>query len=152
MAKLKIRKLGDEALRKVCRPVTEITPRTLCLLDDMLETMRKNDGVGLAAPQVGILRRMFVVEWEEKVYELINPEILETSGSVCEDEGCLSLPGFFGEVERPAYVKIAGLNRQGEKVIYEGTGMLAKAFCHENDHLDGIPYWTKAKNLRRVEE
>ena len=143
---------GDPILEKKAREVTEINGRICMILDDMLETMRKNDGVGLAAPQVGILRRMFVVEWEEKVYELINPEILETSGSVCEDEGCLSLPGFFGEVERPAYVKIAGLNRQGEKVIYEGTGMLAKAFCHENDHLDGIPYWTKAKNLRRVEE
>lgn len=151
MALRKIVLEGDPILEKVAREVTQINDRILILLDDMLETMRYNDGVGLAAPQVGVLRRLFVVEWEDQVYELINPEILEMTGSVCEDEGCLSLPGYVGEVERPTYVKIAGINRKGERVVYEGTGMLAKAFCHEYDHLDGTPYWTKAKNLRIAE-
>ena len=151
MALRKIVLEGDPVLEKKAREVTEIDGRICMILDDMIETMRAYDGIGIAAPQVGILRRMFIVEWEDKLYELINPEILEMSGSVCEEEGCLSLPGYLGEVERPTYVKITGLNRKGEKVVYEGTDMLAKAFCHENDHLDGITYWTKAKNLREVE-
>ena len=102
MAKLKIRKLGDEALRKVCRPVTEITPRTLCLLDDMLETMRDANGCGLAAPQVGILRRIVIVEVEPgEVYEMINPKIIASGGEQEAEEGCLSIPGRWGITHRP---------------------------------------------------
>lgn len=144
---------GDPILRKKCREVTEIDDRTRMILDDMLETMRYHQGVGIAAPQVGIMRRMFVVEVEEgEVIEMINPEILETRGSAFEDEGCLSVPGMIGTVERPEYVKIKGLNRYGEEVVYEADGLKAVCFCHENDHLDGILYTDKAENIRTAEE
>ena len=138
MAKLKIRKLGDEALRKVCRPVTEITPRTLCLLDDMLETMRDANGCGLAAPQVGILRRIVIVEVEPgEVYEMINPKIIASGGEQEAEEGCLSIPGRWGITHRPRHVTVQCLNRNGETVTYTGHDLLARAFCHELDHLDG---------------
>ena len=115
MAKLQIRKVGDEALRKVCRPVEEITPRILTLLDDMVETMRAANGVGLAAPQVGILRRIAVVEVEEgEVYELINPRIIATAGEQEGAEGCLSVPGRYGLVNRPRHVTVRALNRKGQ--------------------------------------
>jgi len=114
----------------------------------MLETMREHDGVGLAAPQVGILKRMMIVEVEEQIIELINPEILETDGIQIEDEGCLSIPGRIGTVERPAYIKIKGLNREGREVTYEGTGLLSVALSHEYDHLEGILYTDKASNVR----
>ncbi len=138
MAKLKIRKLGDEVLSRVCRPVDEITPRTLTLLDDMIETMRHADGCGLAAPQVGILRRIAVVEVNEgEVIELINPEIIAREGEQQETEGCLSIPGRFGVTKRPQRVTVRATNRHGE--VYEITGedLLARALCHEIDHLDG---------------
>ena len=141
MAKLQIRKLGDEVLRKTCRPVDEITPRIITLLDDMIETMRAADGVGLAAPQVGILRRIAVVEVEEgTVYELINPKIVAYSGEQEGREGCLSVPGRWGTVKRPMHVTVEAMNRQGE--IYQVTGheLLARAFCHEIEHLDGKLY------------
>ncbi len=138
MAKLHIRKLGDEVLRKVCRPVDEITPRTLTLLDDMVETMRAANGCGLAAPQVGILRRIVVVEVEAgQVYELINPKIIASSGEQEEEEGCLSIPNQWGVTHRPMHVTVKALNRRGETVEYTGHGLLARAFCHELDHLDG---------------
>ena len=138
MAKLKILKVGDEALRKVCRPVENITPRVLQLLDDMVETMRKADGVGLAAPQVGILRRIAVVECEPgEVYELINPKIIARAGEQDGTEGCLSVPGRWGKVKRPMHVTVQCLNRKGETVEYHGSELLARAFCHEIDHLDG---------------
>lgn len=138
MARLKIRKLGDEALRKVCRPVPEITPRVLRLLDDMLETMRHAEGVGLAAPQVGVLRRMAVVEVEPgEVYELINPRIIASSGEQEAEEGCLSVPGQWGVTHRPMHVTVECQNRKGETVTYTGHDLLARAFCHEIDHLDG---------------
>ena len=138
MAKLKIRKLGDEALRKVCRPVTEITPRTLCLLDDMLETMRDANGCGLAAPQVGILRRIVIVEVEPgEVYEMINPKIIASGGEQEAEEGCLSIPGRWGITHRPRHVTVQCLNRNGETGTYTGHDLLARAFCHELDHLDG---------------
>ena len=138
MAKLTIRKEGDDVLRKVCRPVDKITLRTKILLDDMLETMRKADGVGLAAPQVGILRRIVVIEVEEgEVLELINPEIVEMSGEVAGVEGCLSVPGKQGIVKRPSYVRVQALDRNGVMQTYEGTDLLARCFCHELDHLDG---------------
>ena len=138
MAKLKIRKLGDEVLSRVCRPVDEITPRTITLLDDMIETMRYADGCGLAAPQVGVLRRIAVVEVNEgEVIELINPEIIAREGEQQETEGCLSIPGRFGVTKRPKRVTVRATNRHGE--VYEITGedLLARALCHEIDHLDG---------------
>ena len=138
MAKLQIRKLGDEALRKSCRPVEAITPRVLTLLDDMVETMRAANGCGLAAPQVGVLRRIVVVETEPgEVIELINPKIIAFSGEQKEEEGCLSVPGRAGVTTRPMHVTVRALNRHGETVEYTGSGLLARAFCHELDHLDG---------------
>ena len=138
MAKLKIVKVGDPALRKVCRPVDNITKRTQILLDDMVETMRAANGCGLAAPQVGVLRRIVVVETEPgKVLELINPKIIAFSGEQKEEEGCLSVPGRAGITTRPMHVTVRALNRDGETVEYTGSGLLARAFCHELDHLDG---------------
>ena len=138
MAKLKIVKIGDDTLRKSCRPVDVITPRILQLLDDMVETMRDADGVGLAAPQVGILRRIVVVETEPgNVIELINPKIIARAGEQTGTEGCLSVPGRVGITTRPMHVTVRALNRHGEVVDYTGSGLLARAFCHELDHLDG---------------
>ena len=138
MAKLKIVKIGDSTLRKVCRPVDKITPRILTLLDDMVETMRGANGCGLAAPQVGVLRRIVVVETEPgEVIELINPKIIAFSGEQREEEGCLSVPGRAGITTRPMHVTVRALNRHGETVDYTGSGLLARAFCHELDHLDG---------------
>ena len=138
MAKLKIRKAGDEILRRVCRPVEEITPRILTLLDDMTETMRAADGCGLAAPQVGVLRRIAVVEVEEgNVIELINPRIIATAGEQQESEGCLSIPGRYGITRRPKHVTVRALNRKGETFEVSGSDLLARALCHEIDHLDG---------------
>ncbi len=141
MAILKIVKFGDEGLRRICRPVDEITPRIITLLDDMIETMRHADGVGLAAPQVGILRRIAVIEVEPgTVYELINPKIVAYTGEQVGTEGCLSNPGKYGTVKRPMAVTVRAMNRKGE--IYELTGreLLARAICHECDHLDGKLY------------
>lgn len=138
MAKLQIRKLGDEVLRKVCRPVDRITPRVETLLDDMLETMRAANGVGLAGPQVGILRRIVVIEVEEgEVYELINPKIIAFSGEQEAEEGCLSIPNQWGVTHRPMNVTVQALNRKGETFEVTGHGLLARALCHELDHLDG---------------
>ncbi|MDD3169857.1 MAG: peptide deformylase [Eubacteriales bacterium] len=142
---------GDEILRKRAREVTDLNAHVRMILDDMLETMREYDGVGIAAPQVGIMKRMFIVEIDEQVMELINPEILKTEGIQTEDEGCLSVPGKIGTVERPAYIKMKGLNREGQEVFYEGTGLLAVALSHEYDHLNGVLYIDKATNLREAE-
>ena len=138
MAILQIIDDSNEVLRKKCREVTEITPRILTLLDDMADTLHKANGVGLAAPQVGVLRRVVLVETEPgTLYELINPEIIEREGEQCEVEGCLSLPGQWGYTKRPMRVKVKAQNRHGEWVTYEGEELLARAFCHEIDHLDG---------------
>lgn len=138
MAKLRIVKFGDPMLRKVCRPVDEVTPRISTLIDDMVETMRAADGCGLAAPQVGVLRRIAVIEVEEgKVYELINPKIIAFSGEQQESEGCLSNPGEFGITKRPMHVTVRAMNRKGETYELTGSGLLARAICHECDHLDG---------------
>ena len=138
MAKLNIVKYGDEVLRTKCREVEEITPRILTLLDDMVETMHAADGCGLAAPQVGVLRRIAVVEVEEgKIYEMINPKIIAYSGEQLENEGCLSLPGEVVTTKRPMYVTVRATNRNGEIVDITGEGLLARALCHELDHLDG---------------
>ena len=139
MAKLKILKVGDETLRKVCRPVDEITPRIQRLIDDMIETMRAADGVGLAAPQVGVLRRIVVIETpDEGLFVLINPKIIAFSGEQESEEGCLSVPGRWGITKRPMHVTVRALNRNGETVDISGSGLLAKAFCHEIDHLNGV--------------
>jgi peptide deformylase len=138
MAKLKIVKFGDPMLRKVARPVTEITPRITTLLDDMIETMRDAQGCGLAAPQVGVLRRIAVIEVEDgKVIELINPKIIAYAGEQREQEGCLSNPGAYGITKRPAAVTVRALNRHGEEFEVSGSDLLARAICHECDHLDG---------------
>lgn len=142
MAIRNIRVKGDEILRKKCKEVDVINDRILTLLDDMIDTMYEAEGVGLAAPQVGILKRIFVID----VYDgegprvFINPEILEVSGVQCGEEGCLSVPGEVAEVERPNYVKVKALNEKGEEFILEGEELLARAICHENDHLDGVLY------------
>lgn len=141
MAKLKIVKVGDPVLRTVCRPVEKITPRTLQLLDDMIETMHAADGVGLAAPQVGVLRRIVVIETpEEGLFELINPKIIAFAGEQRTQEGCLSVPNKWGITVRPMHVTVRALNRNGESIEVNGSGLLAKALCHEIDHLDGKLY------------
>ena len=138
MAKLNIVKMGDDTLRKISRPVEQITPRILTLLDDMIETMRDADGCGLAAPQVGILRRIAVVEVEEgEVIELINPRIIAFSGTQEESEGCLSIPGRFGITKRPKSVTVRAMDRTGKVRDITGSDLLARALCHEIDHLDG---------------
>ena len=135
---MKILKIGDETLRKISRPVETVTPRICTLLDDMLETMRDADGCGLAAPQVGILRRVVVIEVEEgKPIELINPRIIARAGEQEEAEGCLSIPGRSGKTHRPMHVTVRAMNRKGEEFDISGSGLLARAFCHEIDHLDG---------------
>ena len=144
MAKRIIRISTDEVLRKKCKPVKEITPSVLTLLDDMAETMYDANGVGLAAPQVGVLKRIVVIDIGEGLVELINPEIIETSGSQTDYEGCLSIPGKSACVERPNYVKVKAYNREGQEIIVEGTELMARALCHETDHLDGILYIDKA--------
>ena len=138
MAKLKIVKMGDDTLRKVCRPVDKITPRIITLLDDMIETMRDADGCGLAAPQVGVLRRIAVVEVEPgQVIEMINPKIIAFAGEQNEQEGCLSIPGRWGITKRPMHVTVRATNRHGETFEVTGSELLARALCHEIDHLDG---------------
>ena len=149
MAKLQIRKYGDPVLRKVCRPVDEITPRVLTLLDDMAETMRAADGCGLAAPQIGILRRIVVIETAESgLIELINPKIVARAGEQVEYEGCLSVPGNSGITHRPMHVTVRALDRTGNEVEYRGSGLLARAFCHELDHLDGKLYIDIAEDVQ----
>ena len=138
MAIVNISKEGDPTLRKISRPVSEITPRILTLLDDMTETMRAANGCGLAAVQVGVLRRVVVIEVEEgEVIELINPRIIAKAGEQQEPEGCLSLPDKWGVTKRPAAVTVRALNRNGEEIEVRGTELLARALCHELDHLDG---------------
>lgn len=151
MAKLKIVKVGDDILRKRCRPVEEITPKTLRLLDDMAETMRAAQGVGLAAPQVGILRRIVVIEVEEgNLIELINPKIIAYAGEQDGTEGCLSVPNKWGTVKRPMHVTVRALNRYGEEFEITGSEFLARAFCHEIDHLDGKLYIDIATAIETV--
>ena len=140
MAIRKIRELGDEVLTKPCKEVTKMTLRTKILINDMLDTMYEAMGVGLAAPQVGILKRIVTIDIGEGPIVLINPEILETSGEQTGEEGCLSVPGKAGLVTRPNYVKVKALNEDMEEIVLEGEELLARAFCHEIDHLDGHMY------------
>ena len=140
MALRTIRVEGDPVLTKISRPVDKMTPRIHDLIADMLDTMYEAMGVGLAAPQVGILKRVVVIDVGDGPIILINPEIIEKSGEQTGDEGCLSVPGMSGQVTRPNYVKVKALNEDMEEVVYEGEGLLARAFCHELDHLDGHMY------------
>lgn len=140
MATRKIVTLGDEKLRKHCKPVDKFNLRLRILLKDMAETMYKNDGAGLAAPQVGILKRVCVVDVGEHLYELVNPEIVERDGEQVGPEGCLSLPGRAGVVKRPMKVVVKAQNTKGEPITVEAEGFLARAMCHEIDHLNGVLY------------
>lgn len=149
MAIRKIRTDGDEILRKKSKEVKEINDKIITLLDDMADTMYHNNGVGLAAPQVGILKRIVVIDVDDEngLLELINPKIIYTEGEQCESEGCLSIPGVYGQVKRPAKVIVKAMNRKGEEITIEGTELLAVALCHEIDHLDGILFKDKAVKL-----
>lgn len=140
MALRKIRVQGDPILNKKCRPVEEMTPKIQELIDDMFDTMYEEMGVGLAAPQVGVLKRIVVIDTDGSPRAYINPEILETSGEQTGDEGCLSVPGMAGQVTRPDWVKVKALDENMEEFILEGTALLARAICHELDHLDGKLY------------
>lgn len=140
MAIRMIRTDGEEILRKKCKEVKEITPRIIELLDDMADTLYDANGVGLAAPQVGILKRIVIIDIGEGLFELINPVILETRGEQTGNEGCLSIPGKMGVVTRPDYVKVEATNRDGERYILEGEELMARAICHELDHLEGVLY------------
>lgn len=145
MAIRKIRLEGDPVLAKKCRPVEKMTDKIHELIEDMLDTMYELNGVGLAAPQVGILKRIVVIDVGDGPIVLINPQILETDGEQTGDEGCLSVPGMAGEVTRPNYVKVTALNEDMQAFEAEGTELLARAFCHETDHLDGVMYTSLVK-------
>ena len=143
----------DETLYKKCRPVTEFNGRLHQLLDDMADTLIKSNGVGLAAPQVGILRRVCVVQNEDdEIIELINPEIIETEGEETALEGCLSVPGKYGEVTRPYYVRVRAQDRNGEWFEAEDEGLTARCFCHEIEHLDGHLFVERTDRLMEGEE
>lgn len=149
MAVLDIRKAGDKVLKEIAQPVIKIDKKIKKLLDDMLETMEVADGVGLAAPQVGVSLRVIVIDIGEGVIELINPVIVESQGCELGNEGCLSIPGVFGEVERFAEVTVEGFNRFGKKVKIRGTGLLGRALQHEIDHLEGILFIEKAQTINQ---
>lgn len=146
MALRKIRYDGDPVLRKVCKDVKEVTPRIRELVDDMFETMYEAFGVGLAAPQIGILKRIVVIDCGDNPLLLINPEILEASGEQTGEEGCLSIPGKAGIVTRPNYVKCKAYDLDLNEFIIEAEDLLARAICHELDHLDGVLYKDRAKS------
>ncbi len=152
MAYREIRKDGDEVLRKKSRPVEVIDKKIETLLDDMAETMYKADGVGLAAPQVGILKRIVVIDVGNGLFEMINPVILEQSGEQDGIEGCLSVPGTSGEVVRPMFVTVKYTDRYGETVTLEAGELFARCICHELDHLDGILYKDKAHRMYTPKE
>lgn len=143
MALRKIRKYGDEVLRKKSKKVEVFDKRLHTLIEDMLETMAEAEGVGLAAPQIGILKRVVVIDVGEGPIELINPKIIESEGEITQPEACLSIPGVLGEVPRPKRVKVRAQDRWGNFFEIEGEDLLARAFCHEIDHLDGILFVDK---------
>ena len=159
MATRHILEKGDPTLEKRCRPITDFTPRIHQLLDDMRDTLIQSGGVGLAAPQVGVLRRAVIVletnvdeDEDEYMIELINPEIIEADGEQTGAEGCLSVPGVYGIVTRPEHVRVRAQDRWGEYFEVEGFGLTARAFCHECDHLDGHLFLEKAERLLDPEE
>ena len=147
MAIRNIIQIGDPTLRKKSFEVVDFGAKTAELLDDMKETLKKADGVGLAAPQVGVLRRIFIISVEDKYYECINPVIVSQSGKQTGDEGCLSVRGKFGTVERPKKITVEAYDRYGNKFTVKAQDFLARAFCHEYDHLDGILYVDKATTI-----
>ncbi len=146
MAVRNIRQMGDEILTKKCREIKLLTPRIRLLIEDMLDTMYEANGVGLAAPQVGVLKRVVVVDIGEGPIVLINPRLLESSGEQTGEEACLSVPGKYGIVTRPMYVKIEAWNEDMERVVLEGEELLARAFCHEIEHLEGHMYVEKVED------
>ena len=148
----KIMTVKEPCLHKVCRPVEKFDGKLHKLLDDMKETLLDANGVGLAAPQVGILRRVVVVDTGEEMLELVNPELLETSGEQEGAEGCLSFPGEWGITKRPQYVKVRAQDRNGNEITLEGRDLLAKAFCHEIDHLNGIVFKQIAERMLTPKE
>ena len=152
MALRNIVKEGDDILNKKCRPVQKFDKKLAILLEDMAETMRNANGVGLAAPQVGILRRVVVIDIGEGLIELVNPKIIAFSGEQEGSEGCLSFPGQWGIVKRPNYVKVKAQDRNGEEFTIEGKELLARAFCHELDHLEGILFTSLADHIMSEEE
>ncbi len=161
MALRQINERGEEILSKKCKPVKEITPRIVQLCNDMVETMKEADGVGLAAPQVGVMKRIFVAmphaaaeddETRDKVYHMINPEIISTEGEQASSEGCLSVPGYIGLVDRPMKVRIKAMDLDGKYNEYEFEGFEATVMCHENDHLNGVLYCDIAKDFMTIEE
>ena len=152
MALRNIVTVGDPVLKKVSRTVTRFNPRLNILIDDMIETLQDSGGVGLAAPQVGVLKRVVVVDTGDEILELINPQIIETSGEQTGIEGCLSVPGKYGIVSRPNFVKVRAQDRNGEWFEAEGEELTARAFCHELDHLDGHLYTEKAERMLTPEE
>ena len=152
MAIRNIVKDGDEILRQVCRPVTVFDEKLAQLLEDMAETMHAANGVGLAGPQVGLLRRVVVIDVGEGVIELINPKIVAYSGEQDGPEGCLSFPGEYGMVKRPNYVKVRAQDRNGQDFEIDGRELLARAFCHELDHLDGVVFKSRVSRMLRPDE
>lgn len=153
MAIRNVVKEGDPILRKKCREITEVNDHIRMTMEDMLDTMRAEMGVGIAGPQVGVMRRMFVAEPEpDRVYFMINPEITEKEGTQTGDEACLSVPGLCGTVERPEKIKITALDLDGNRQEYEFEGFDAVVMCHEYDHLDGILYTDKATNIRNPQD
>ena len=152
MAIRNIREIGDSILTKTCRPVENMTPRIQQLIQDMLDTMYENYGVGLAASQVGVLKRIVVIDIGEGPVVMVNPQIVETSGEQTGDEGCLSVPGQPGTVTRPMYAKVKAFDENMKPVEIEGEGLMARAICHECDHLDGVLYVERMEGeLRDVE-
>ncbi|WP_024834567.1 peptide deformylase [Ruminiclostridium josui] len=152
MAYRQIREDGDEVLRKISRPVETIDKKILSLLEDMADTMYRADGVGLAAPQVGVLKRIVVIDVGDGLYEMINPVILEQSGEQDGIEGCLSIPGLSGKVKRPMNVTLRYTDRNGESITIKANEFFARAICHELDHLDGILYKDKAYKMYTEKE
>lgn len=151
MAVYRILKLGEEMLRQPCRPVLEINISILRLLDNLADTMYEAQGVGLAAPQIGVAKRAIVVDAGDGLLELVNPQVVSSQGKEVAIEGCLSIPGLEGEVERAATVKVTGLNREGKTVTVEAEGLFSRALQHEIDHLDGVLFIDKAIRLFKPE-
>ena len=152
MALRQIRVYGDEILTKKAKPVKEITQGIITLLDDMLDTIRSKNGLGLAAPQVGVLRRVAIVTLEDDVYEMINPVVVESEGTQRRNEACLSVPGKSGDIERPMHVKVEATDRRGETYTVIGDELLASALCHELDHLDGVLFIDRALDVVESDE
>jgi len=152
MALLQIRVEGDDMLKRKAKPVKEVTPDIISLLDDMLETLNSKDGVGIAAPQIGKLKRIAIVSHDDELFEMINPEIVETEGTQTSNEACLSVPGRCGDVERPFQITVKATDRNGEEYTVTVDDFLASVFCHELDHLDGVVFLDKAANIQMINQ